>query len=100
MALAASSVVSTAAVGAVVLGIAALAVRNIWKKKTNRVFPDKACHEGVAADGAAAAAAGHVRVKIRAWTDANELTFHRGNTIMKLSGLTAAGCKSGQFLCI
>lgn len=33
MALAASSVISTAAVGAVVLGIAALAVRNIWKKK-------------------------------------------------------------------
>lgn len=33
MALAASSVVSTAAVGAVVLGIAALAVRNIRKKK-------------------------------------------------------------------
>ena len=37
MALAASSVVSTAAVGAVVLGIAALAVRNIWKKKTQGV---------------------------------------------------------------
>ncbi len=33
MALAASSIVSTSAVGAVVLAIAALAVRNIWKKK-------------------------------------------------------------------
>lgn len=33
MVLAASSVISTAAVGVVVLGIAALAVRNIWKKK-------------------------------------------------------------------
>ncbi len=33
MALAASSMISTAAVGAVVLGIAALAVRNIWKRK-------------------------------------------------------------------
>ncbi len=33
MALAAGSIVSTAAVGAVVLGIAVLAVRNIWKKR-------------------------------------------------------------------
>ncbi len=33
MALAAGSIVSTTVVGAVVLGIAALAVRSIWKKK-------------------------------------------------------------------
>lgn len=33
MALAASSIVSTTVVGLIVLGVAALAVRNIWKKK-------------------------------------------------------------------
>ena len=42
----------------------------------------------------------NINLSVKAGTDANELTFHRGNTIMKLSGLTAAGCKSGQFLCI
>lgn len=35
MALAASSIVSTAAVGLIILAAAALALRSIWKKKKN-----------------------------------------------------------------
>ena len=35
MALAASSIVSTAAVGLIILAVAALALRSIWKKRKN-----------------------------------------------------------------
>lgn len=40
---------------------------------------------------AAAAAAGRARAKIQVQTGANELTFHRANIIMKLSGLGRFG---------